>query len=366
MRQRALACMAVWLGISAGVVSTAAGQDSKPAVAAEVNGVAITMAEVEEGAAQNLAKLEEQIYQIKRTRLDALIEDRLLASEAKKRGISTTALIEAEITKQVAPVPAEEVAAFHETNKAKLQGDLAKWEGQIRTYLTGQRVAVRRQAFIKTLRDTADVKVMIAPPPVFRATVSVAGAPVRGAETAPVTLIEFSDFHCPFCRQVQPVLKQLLTKYGQDLRIVYKDLPIDSLHPQARLASEAARCAGDQGRFWEYHDRLYVGGSDASPAILQQIAKEVGVADAAQFETCRSSRKYQAAVQKDVQEGATLGINGTPGFFVNGRFLSGAQPIENFIRVIDEELAAAAKTPRSGKDASPAADVQRRQNDSSR
>ncbi len=335
MRQSKLAAVVVLCGWAA---APAAQERQSTGAAAVVNGVTITLAEVEEGAAQNLAKLEEEIYNIKRTRLDALIEDRLLALEAKKRGVATSALIEAEITSRVTPVSPSEVSTFYEANSARLPGERARWDDQIKTYLMGQRIAVRRQTFLKQLRDSADVKVLLTPPPVFRASVAIEGAPVRGAPGAPVTLVEFSDFHCPFCRKVQPVLRQLLTRYDQKIRIVYKDLPIDSLHPGARAAAEAARCAGDQGRFWPYHDKLYNSPVDGSPATLRQFAQEVG-ADVAQFEACQSSRKYQAPVQKDALEAANLGITGTPGFFINGRFLSGAQPIETFVRIIDEELA---------------------------
>src|SRR5688500_12701784 len=144
---------------------------------------------------------------------DDLIIESLKSLDATKTGIATTALNDAEITDKVPRATDEEVTTFFESNKEKLQGDLAKWQEQIRTYLTGQRVTTRRQAFLKQLRETADVKVFLKAPPVFRATVSTAGAPFRGPETAPVTIVEFSDFHCPFCRQVQPILAQLLSRY---------------------------------------------------------------------------------------------------------------------------------------------------------
>jgi protein-disulfide isomerase len=321
-------------------LTSAAAQVTPSAdVIAEVNGVFITNADLEEGLGQTLAKLNEQIYSVKRTRLDALIEDRLLALEAKARGMSTTALIETEITGKIVPVTDREVETFYETSKAKLQGDLTKWQAEIRTYLQGQRVNARRQAYLRQLREAAKVEVFLTPPPVFRATVTVDGSPARGAADAPVTIVEFSDFHCPFCRKVQPVLTELLSRYGDRVRLVYKDFPIDNLHPQARAAAEAARCAGEQGKFWEYHDRVYAGPTDGSPAALRAMAEAVGLILRV-FDECQSSRKYQAAVQKDLQEGAGLGITGTPGFFINGRFLSGAQPIEAFVRVIEEELAA--------------------------
>jgi protein-disulfide isomerase len=119
--------------------------------------------------------------------------------------------------------------------------------------------------------------------------------------------------------------------------LVHKDLPLEAIHPQAPLAAEAARCAGDQGKFWQYHDTLYSKAPKIAPADLQAYSKEVGV-DAATFQQCLDSRKHQSAVQKDLAEGAKLGLTGTPSFFINGREISGAQPIEAFAAIIDEEL----------------------------
>jgi len=175
------------------------------------------------------------------------------------------------------------------------------------------------------------------PPPVFRAQVVTDGAPVRGDAKAPVTIVEFSDFHCTYCRAVQPALLQLLAKYPGRVRLVYKHYPLDSLHPQARRASEASWCANEQGKFWQFHDRVYAAGSDASEAALGKFASEASL-DKAAFDTCLASGKATRAIQKDVQEGSGHGINGTPGFFVNGRFLSGNQPLAAFERIIDDEL----------------------------
>ena len=327
------------LAAAASVAAAPAQNLSGAEPLAQVNGAVITDAEVEAGLAQSLSKLREQIYREKRMRLEALIDERLLAGEAAKRGVSADALIASEITAKAAPVSDADAAAFYEANKTRLKGDLAQWREKIRTFIGEQRATAARQAFVKTLREGAAVKVFLEPPPVFRATVNVSSAPVRGNPSAPVTIVEFSDFHCPFCRKVQPVLVQLLSKYPDRVRIVYKDLPLDNLHPQARAAAEAARCAADQGKFWEFHDKLYAAGPDGSPETLKRFAQDVAV-DVERFEACRSTRQHRAAVEKDVREGGSLGITGTPGFFINGRFLSGAQPVEAFARIVDEELAA--------------------------
>jgi protein-disulfide isomerase len=149
--------------------------------------------------------------------------------------------------------------------------------------------------------------------------------------------VEFSDFHCPFCRKVQPVLDDLRVKYGTKIKLVYVDYPLDNLHPQARAAAEAARCAMDQDKFWEYHDRQFKI-EDTSLSILNRIAKEVGL-DFAKFEACRNSGKYKNIVQSSTMEGARLGVTATPTFFINGRILMGAQPLGALTTIIDEELA---------------------------
>ena len=338
------ATLALALGMGAACRHAPAGAagaspaSSASTAAAEINGVVISTADVDSAIGQALSTLEEQIYSTRLTRLDGMIDDRLIADEAKKRGLSVAAFLDAEVNAKVPQATDADTAAFFEANKASLPGDLAKWQDQIRGYINEQRAATVRTALVKRLREAAHVKIYLSPPPIFRANVVLTGAQVRGSATAPVTIVEFSDFHCPFCRRVQPVLVQLLQKYGDRVRLVYKDMPIDGLHPQARGVAEAARCAADQGHFWQFHDRVYANPPDGSVATMQRYALEAG-ADVTRFESCRTSRRFQAEVEKDVQEGTELGISGTPGFYINGRFLSGAQPLESFTRIIDEELA---------------------------
>jgi protein-disulfide isomerase len=322
------------------VLPAAAETPATTAPLAEVDGEAITAGEVEQALGAPLRNLEEQIYALKRQKLEALIVERLLAREAAKRSITVRALLEAEVTAKVGPASDQEIESLYQANKSQLKGDEATIREQIRARLQSQKLVAQRQAFIQSLRSQAQVVVHLKAPPVFRAEVSVDGAPVKGPATAPVTLVEFTDFHCPFCKQVQPTLDQLLAKYDGKVKLVYRDFPIDQLHPQARKVHEAARCAHDQGKFWAFHDRLYATAPKASPQELKAYAQEVGL-DAPAFEQCLASGKYRAAVQKDEDDGIRAGVTGTPAFFVNGRLLSGAQPLESFVRLIEEELARA-------------------------
>jgi predicted DsbA family dithiol-disulfide isomerase len=311
---------------------------------AEVAGKAITNEEVERALGPQLAKLEEQIYQLKQRQLETLIAERLLAAEAAKRGITLAALLETEVTAK-AQVTDAEVETFYQSNKARFKGDETILRQRIKSYLQQQKVTTRREALLQPLRAQTGVIVHLKAPPIFRTEVAAAGAPFRGSETAAVTIIEFSDFHCPFCRKAQPALAQVLAKYGEQVRLVYRHLPVDALHPRARQASEATMCANEQGKFWAYHDKLYAGEPEPGSEKLKAYAGEIGL-NTATFESCLMSGKYQAAVQQDVAEGARLGITGTPSFFINGRMLSGAQSFENFNKIIEEELALSQKQAR--------------------
>jgi protein-disulfide isomerase len=315
---------------------------------AEVDGIAITSEEVEKPLASQLSKLEEQIYNLKRQRVEALINEKLLAKEAAKRGVSVPALLDAEVTSKVGLVTEQEIEKFYGQNKAQLKGEEVKLREQIRTHLQNQKLVTKREEFLKSLRSQAKVVVNLKPPPIVRVTVSVDGAPFRGPANAPVTIVEFSDFHCPFCRRVLSTLTQIESRYGEKIRLVFRDFPIDTLHPGASKAHEAARCANEQGKFWVYHDKLFASPPNSSPEIFKGLAKDVGL-DMTAFANCFDSGKHQAGVKKDVEEGHRAGVTGTPAFFINGRMISGAQSTETFARVIDDELARIAAGPREEK-----------------
>jgi protein-disulfide isomerase len=161
--------------------------------------------------------------------------------------------------------------------------------------------------------------------------------PSIGPASAPVTLIEFSDFQCPFCQRVAPTLKQVKQKYGDKVRVVWKDFPLTQIHAQAFKAGEAAHCAAEQGKFWEYHDRLFANQQLLQPNDLKQHAADLGL-DAKAFNSCLDTSKFGERVRDGVAEGSRLGVNSTPMIYINGRALSGAQPFDVFAGVIDEEL----------------------------
>ena len=184
------------------------------------------------------------------------------------------------------------------------------------------------------LRASTAVAISLDPP---RVAVSDGGRPSKGPTKAPVQIIEFSDFECPFCFRVNPTVAQVLGTYGDRIRLVYRHLPLPN-HPNARPAAEAAACANEQGKFWEYHDRLFADQSKLAAADLKKHAADLGL-DAGKFNACVETRRFQKDVDADMDAAQLLGVSGTPHFFINGRPLSGAQPLESFKEIIDEELA---------------------------
>jgi protein-disulfide isomerase len=192
-----------------------------------------------------------------------------------------------------------------------------------------------RQRYLKYLREhPVELKTVQA----TRVEVSVDPARFRGSARAPVIIVEFSDFQCPFCRQVQPTLKNLLDKYEGRVSLAYRDFPLRGLHGQAELGAESSRCASEQGKFWEYHDALFENPDKLSREGVRELASSLKL-DEKQFDSCLSSGKYRAKVEQDLQDGIRAGVYGTPGIFINGIFLSGAQPEAAFERIIETELA---------------------------
>ena len=314
---------------------SATAQQAVPA--ATVDGTVILLEEVDRTIGASVSALEGQIFQLRQQRLDALIAEQLLAQAADREGISLTELLDREVNLQIVSISDPEIEQFYEANKARLPALDAGLRERIRTYLKDQELQTRRAALVARLRQQSRIAIHLRAPAVFRVVLNVTGAPSRGADNAPVTLVKFEDFHCPFCKEAQRTLAEITARYGDRVRIIHKDYPIESLHPQARHAHLAARCAEEQGKFWAYHDALYGAAPQVSLEHLKGLAAQAGV-ELGQFETCLADNKYAAAVENDIAEGTKAGVTGTPAFFINGRLIGGAQPLEQFVRVIEEEL----------------------------
>jgi protein-disulfide isomerase len=311
-------------------------------VVASVGSTSITLAQVDERAMQQPAsnfaamKLSQAVYEARRAALDELVGNILMDQEARVRGIDRAVLAEQEIGNKVSAVSEVEVAAWYQTNQSRVQGaTLDQLRAPIRAMLTQQRMQTARQQYLDTLKAKTPVKLSLEPP---RQKVETAGRPALGPVNAPIEMIEFSDFQCPFCLRANPIVTQVLHEYGDKIRFTYRHYPLGN-HPNARPAAEASACANEQGKFWPYHDRLFADPTHLSQDDLKQDAAALGL-DTGKFDACVASHKYKADVDADVAAGDEAGVDGTPAFFINGRMVSGAQSFDLFKRIIDEELAA--------------------------
>ena len=323
--------------------SSAAQQSKKPSpsdVVVTIGAASIRLEQIDEKALQNPVDrfgdvtLAQAIYEARRTAADEIIATTLLDQEAKRRKVERKVLDEQEIVAKVRPVADADVTAWYDANPQRVQGaPLEQVRTPIVSLLTQMHLREARDAYINALKAKTPVRVRLEPP---RAAVSAGNSPAKGAAKAPIELIEFADFQCPYCIAASPTVKKVLDTYGERIRFVYRNFPLAN-HPDARPAAEAAQCANEQGQFWAYHDRLFGEPGKLSIADLKQTASALGL-DAPRFNKCVDEHKYRSIVDADAKAGVEAGVNGTPAFFINGRLLTGAQPYDAFTRVIDEEL----------------------------
>ncbi len=266
--------------------------------------------------------------------LQELVRRRLLEREAERTG-TTVAAVQARIQDAAQPISDEDVEQFYERNKARIRDPFANVGGQIRAYLERQALRLARNDFFTLLEDRFAVEYLLQP---LRFAVATDGFAATGPADAPVTLVEFSDFECPFCARFLPTLKRAQEEYAGRLRVVYRHYPLTGIHPHAQKAAEASLCAGDQGKFWEMHDLMFAEQGALSVPALQEKAGRLGL-DQDAFDRCLDSDRHYETVRNDLRAGTAVGVSGTPALFVNGRFLSGAVPFESLAAIIDDELA---------------------------
>lgn len=324
----------------------ASAQDSTDTeVAAVVDGETITVSDLEAEAEQGLEQVEAQLAQCERqakqSRYDALnaalqemVREELVEKEAAKAGQTVDEYRAAELESRIAEVTDEDVEAFFNENRARIGNRTLEQIGpQIRQYLEGQRRAEAENTFYETLEANYDVTYQLEPP---RVEVAATG-PSKGPADAPVTIVEFSDFECPFCNRVLPTLEQVMENYGDQVRLVFRQYPLP-MHSNAQKAAEASLCAEDQGMFWEMHDWMFANQDSLGVDSLKEQAAAMEGLDTEQFNQCLDSGKYADQVAQDMREGSEAGVSGTPAMFINGQMVAGAVPYEQVSAIIDAEL----------------------------
>ena len=286
------------------------------------------------GGVVTAGELEAAVFETKKQALEQIVMRKLVEAKAKAEGITPEALFKREVADKVKSPSDAELKAFYDEQKGKQPlPPFEQIKDQVTQYLSQNAQRKAQTDFLEKLRAEAKLEVLLTPP---RVTVAAEG-PSRGSEKAPITIVEFSDFECPYCVKAEETVKQVMKEYEGKVRLVYRDFPLP-FHPNAQKAAEAAHCAGDQGKYWEMHEKLFANQQKLKVSDLKDHAKGVGL-DAAKFEKCLESGEKAALVEKNKKAGAEVGVQGTPAFFVNGIMLSGAQPVSEFKSIIDKELA---------------------------
>lgn len=298
---------------------------------ATLNGEPIGQDDLDLGA--DWRKLERQVYELRKKALDSAIASRLLALEAERRGVPADQVINDEIVPKIGEPTNKEVQEFYDQKRGQINKPLKEVRAEIIQVLKQQKGQGHLSDFLKELWASAEVDVHLDPP---RLPVSLEAVRFRGGKDAPVTVIEYSDFQCPYCKQVQPTVAELVTEYEDEVRWGFKDMPLSDIHPEAVRAAQAARCADDQGKFWEFRAKLFE--QDLfTDGTYMDLAKELKLRDEDLME-CINSGAKERAVMADFEEARSFGIDGTPAFLVNGILLTGAQPVQVFRDTIDREL----------------------------
>ena len=322
-------------------------QDS-PKPLATVAGQPIYEQDLMSLAGPSLLDLRKQEYKLKSDVLNQAIRNKLVELEAKKKGVTSEELLKQEVDSKVAEPSDDEAKGYYLAVKNQGTLPFEQIKAQVKQLLKRSEIEQAREKYADSLRDKTEVSILLQPPVVQ---VNYDPARVKGNPDAPVTIVEFADFQCPFCSRVQPLLMDVLGKYKGKVKLAYMDFPLSQIHLHAEMAAEASRCALTQGKYWDMHDAMLADQSKLDEPALVKTAGGLGM-DQNSFAACLKSGKYNAVVQQDFKAGSQAGVNATPTFFINGEFLSGAHSDADFINIIDRQLSVS-----SGKGSTQASEV---------
>ena len=328
-------CCLIFAAIMICQVGLHAFAQSPTDLVAEVGGVAITQADLQKDEAGKLLQARYQYYQAQNKAVDDLIDKKLLEQKAQRENLTVDQLVARDITSQVQNPTEDQMKVFYEGLETDQPYEAVR--DKILEKIRQVRTDKAREAYLKALRAQADVHVALAGP---TADVNVENANWLGSKSAPVLVVEFADYECPYCQRVAPDIKKITDEFGGKIALAYKDFPLP-MHSHAEKAAEAARCAGQQGKFWEFHDELFERkGLDVDQ--LKAAARALHL-DSAGFDRCLDSGKESAAVAQDRADGLGLGLSGTPSFFINGHYYSGALEYSAMRQLIEQQLWASHK-----------------------
>ncbi len=319
---------------TAAASAPAGSVDNPESVVARYNGKELKVKDVDAKIGEQIKELDKKKFQLRQQGAESMIIEELVKVEAAKTGQNEQEWLKANIDSKV-PAPSEaEINKVFAENKDKMPpgSTLTSMRESIVNFIGQEpKRAVAAQIFDDLKKKSKFEMVLLEP----KVQVEAAG-PSKGANDAKVTIVEFSDFQCPFCSRAEPSVDEVMQKYAGKVRVVFRHFPL-SFHENAAKAAEAAACADEQGKFWEMHKQLFANQNKLVLPELKEHAKTIGL-DTAKFNECLDGGKMKAKVDADMEAGKKAGVNGTPAFFINGVMLSGAQPFAEFEKVINQEL----------------------------
>ncbi len=289
----------------------------------------------------DIAKTRQQLYQLEQAMLRQMVLEKLGREKPGEFAFKDIKISE------------KEVRQVYLDAGLKDKGSLDAYRERIRAYLVRNKIRELEDALFRKAVSRGYVKSFLTVPPPYMYRLKKVRRPAsHGPANAPVQMVEFSDFQCPFCNRVRRTVDALLKKYGKKIHLVYRHLPLTEIHPQAWKAAEYSECAGEQGRFWPYHDLVFDNAGRLNSALLAELGERAGLRSVSRFKACVRNGKYEKRVRRDVAAAGRLGINGTPAFFIGretgkgdmeGEVLSGAQPLDAFVAMVEKTLKAARK-----------------------
>lgn len=311
---------------------------AKEGVAAKVGDIEISNKELMDGIESEVFEHESKAFEVKFNKLKNVLLQKLVDKDPRKKGISNEEFFEKYVAKNVA-ISDKEIDAFIKDQSIPEEHINPQVREKIRNYLGMERKKEAVDNWLAEQTKKSPVEVYIPKPrrPTFP--VEVGNAPFAGDKDAKVVIVEYSDFQCPFCAKGADLLKKIKQKYGKKVKVAFKNFPLP-FHNHAEQAAVASLCANEQSvdLFWKMHDEMFAHQDELDAEGLKKMAKKIG-AKAEAFNACLDGKKHLDQVKADMEEGKKIGVKSTPTFFVNGQLISGAQPMEVFAELIDEELA---------------------------
>jgi protein-disulfide isomerase len=288
-------------------------------VVATWDGGELTYGELREKAAADLNKARveylKKAHQIEEQTLEGFVTQKIVEAKAEEKGLDEQAYIQTMVPE--VEVSDQEIQAFYEKNKARIPGGLEGSEDRIRSFLEGQQKRAGVKKALDKIQEEANLTLDLPGPDLPKASFELAGRPSKGADDATVTIVEFSDFQCPFCARATEPVEQILQKYPEDVKVYFLHFPLTTIHPNAKPAAIASECAHRQGQFWPMHDKMFENQQALTRENFEEWASEIGL-DVAAFQACLDDEAVAERVDADMAMGEKAGVGGTPSFFING------------------------------------------------